>query len=86
MYYARVVGEVVASCKSEPLKGAKLLLIDPISETGKSTGAHRVAVDTVRAGVSDLVACVGSREASVALEHAFVPVDDAIIGVVDAIG
>jgi ethanolamine utilization protein EutN len=86
MYYARVVGEVVATSKSASLKGAKLLLIDPISESGKSTGAHRVAVDTVRAGISDLVACVGSREAALALDDTFAPVDDAIIGVVDAIG
>lgn len=86
MYYARVVGEVIASRKSDPLKGSKLLLIEPISETGVSTGLHRVAVDTVRAGVSDLVACVGSREAALALDDTFVPVDDAIVGVVDAIG
>jgi len=86
MYYARVIGEVVASQKSDSLHGAKLLLIDPLTETGKSTGLHRVAVDTVRAGMSDLVACVGSREAALALDDTFVPVDDAIVGVVDAIG
>lgn len=85
MYYARVIGEVVASQKSESLYGTKLLLIDPLTEAGKSTGLHRVAVDTVRAGVSDLVACVGSREAALALDDTFVPVDDAIVGVVDAI-
>jgi ethanolamine utilization protein EutN len=85
MYYARVVGEVVATQKSESLKASKLLLIEPLTDTGEPTGAHRVAVDTVRAGVHDLVACVGSREAALALDDNFVAVDDAIVGIVDAI-
>ena len=44
--------------------------------------AH-VAVDTVRAGEGDLVYLVGSREAALALETWFVPVDAAIVGIVD---
>lgn len=86
MYSAQVVGEVVASQKSEPLSGAKLLLVDPLNESGQLSGSLRVAVDTVRAGVGDRVACVGSREAALALDDTFVPVDDAIVGIIDAIG
>jgi ethanolamine utilization protein EutN len=40
-------------------------------------------VDTVRAGRGDLVYLVGSREAALALDPWFVPVDAAIVGIVD---
>jgi ethanolamine utilization protein EutN len=83
MYLAKIVGEVVASRKSEALAGSKLLLIDPLDENGTVNGTSRVAVDTVRAGLSDIVACVGSREAALSLEDTFVPVDDAIVGIID---
>ena len=42
-----------------------------------------VAVDTVRAGVGDIVYLVGSREATLAWEPTFVPIDAAIVGIVD---
>jgi microcompartment protein CcmK/EutM len=37
------------------------------------------------AGPRDLVYLVGSREASLALEETFVPVDAAIVGIVDQV-
>jgi len=37
----------------------------------------------VQAGVGDLVYLVGSREAALAVEPTFVPVDAAIVGIVD---
>ena len=40
-------------------------------------------MDTVRAGPGDLVYLVGSREAAESLENSFVPVDAAIVGIVD---
>lgn len=86
MYFAKVVGEVVAATKTELLKGQKLLLIEQVDEQGEPSGALRVAADTVCAGLDDLVACVGSREAALSLEDTFVPVDDAIIGIVDDAG
>jgi ethanolamine utilization protein EutN len=45
-----------------------------------------VADDTGRAGHGELVFLVGSREAALALEPGFVPVDAAVIGIVDAVG
>jgi ethanolamine utilization protein EutN len=85
MYLARVVGNVVATRKVEGLKGQKLLLIQPLDEKGDANGGLQVAVDTVRAGEGDHVSCVGSREAALALSPSFVPVDAAIIGIVDAV-
>jgi ethanolamine utilization protein EutN len=83
MYLGKVIGTVVASQRIEGLDGRKLLLVQPLDEDKQPTGDKEVAVDTVRAGVGDFVFLVGSREAALALEPSFVPVDAAIVGIVD---
>ena len=83
MYLGVVTGTVVAERKAEGLEGKKLLLVQPVDDTGRSTGDVQVAVDTVQAGVGDRVYLVGSREAALALTPWFVPVDAAIVGIVD---
>ena len=83
MYLGKVIGTVVAERKSAGLEGAKLLLVQPLDEDREPTGDKEVAVDTVRAGPGDFVFLVGSREAALALDPFFVPVDAAIVGIVD---
>jgi len=85
MYLGRVVGTVVAERKYEGLGGQKLLLVQPLDHERQPLGGLEVAVDTVRAGDGDLVFLVGSREAALALEPSFVPVDAAIVGIVDRV-
>lgn len=85
MYLGVVTGTVVASRKAAGLEGQKLLLVQPLDDTGRSTGDVQVAVDTVAAGVGDHVYLVGSREAALALNPWFVPVDAAIVGIVDEV-
>jgi ethanolamine utilization protein EutN len=85
MYLGRVQGTVVAERKVDALAGKKLLLVQPVDDTGKPTGDLQVAVDTVQAGVGDLVYLVGSREAALALDPWFVPVDAAIVGLIDGL-
>lgn len=86
MYLGKVIGTVVAGTKVAGLAGQKLLLVQPLDHHQRPAGAAEVAVDTVRAGPGDLVFLVGSREAALALEESFVPVDAAIVGIVDAVG
>lgn len=83
MYLGRVMGTVVANRKVDGLAGAKLLLVQPLDDQMQATGPLQAAVDTVQAGPEDLVYLVGSREAALALEPSFVPVDAAIVGIVD---
>ena len=83
MYLGRVIGTVVASQKYEGLEGKKLLMVQPLNHHLANAGDPHVAVDTVRAGTGELVYLVGSREAALALEPWFVPVDAAIVGIVD---
>ncbi len=85
MYLGRVIGTVVASNKCEGLEGIKLLVVQPLDDDGQPTRGTEVAVDTVRAGTGDHVYLVGSREAALALEESFVPVDAAIVGIVDQV-
>ncbi len=83
MYLGQVIGTVVAERRIEGLEGHKLLLVQPLDEDERPSGAKQVAVDTVQAGPGDLVVLVGSREAALALEPSFVPVDAAIVGLID---
>jgi ethanolamine utilization protein EutN len=85
MYLGRVIGTVVATQKYEGLEGKKLLVVTPLSPKLERSGDDQVAVDTVRAGTGDLVYLVGSREAALALDPWFVPVDAAIVGIVDQV-
>jgi len=84
MLFGRVRGTAVCTVKYPDLKGMKLLIIEPLNKHLEPTGPLQVAVDVVQAGPGDLCVMVRSREASLALrEHKFVPVDLALIGIVD---
>ena len=54
-----------------------------LPQTARAIGDVQAAIDTVQAGVGDLVYLVGSREAALACDPWFVPVDAAIVGIVD---
>lgn len=85
MYLGRVIGTVVAERVAAGMEGHKLLLVQPLDDQLRDAGEHQVAVDTVQAGPRDLVYLVGSREAALALDPWFVPVDAAIVGFVDQV-
>lgn len=86
MYLGEVIGTVVASQRYAGLDGVKLLVVQPVDDQRRPAGKPEVAVDTVQAGPGDFVWLVGSREASMALEETFVPVDAAIVGIVEGVG
>jgi ethanolamine utilization protein EutN len=85
MYLGVVKGTIVADRKAAGLEGVKMLMVQPVDEHGAATGELQAAVDTVQAGVGDHVYLVGSREAALALQTWFVPVDAAIVGIVDGV-
>jgi ethanolamine utilization protein EutN len=66
------------------LEGVKFLIAQPLDKQRRPKGEPVVAADaTAQAGPGELVFIVGSREAALALPTPFVPVDDAIVGIVD---
>ena len=86
MQLARVVGTVVATIKTPGLEGVKLLVIQPLDRSLKPVGSQIVAADAVHmAGPGELVYFVAAREAAQAMPDPFVPVDHAIVGIVDAV-
>jgi ethanolamine utilization protein EutN len=86
MQLARVLGTVVATRKYEGLEGIKFLIVQPLNKAQEPTGEPVVAADaTAQAGPGELVFVVASREAALALPIWFVPVDHAIVGIVDQV-
>jgi ethanolamine utilization protein EutN len=83
---ARVTGTVVASVKADGLEGVKFLLVQPLDRHQQPQGSPVIAADAVHtAGPGELVYIVSAREAAQALPNTFVPVDHAIVGIVDAV-
>jgi ethanolamine utilization protein EutN len=86
MHLGRVVGAVVATVKAEGLTGVRFLIVQPLDKRGNDDGTPVVAADAVAmAGPGELVYFVASREAAEALPERFVPVDHAIVGLVDQV-
>ena len=86
MQLGRVTGTVVATVKAEGLEGVRFLIVQPLDKTLAESGEPVVAADAVyMAGRGELVYFVAAREAAEAMDPAFVPVDHAIVGIVDEV-
>jgi len=84
MLLGRVVGSVVPCVVYGGLEGVPMLLVQPLDQAGQPAGRPLVAADATRmAGPGELVYYEGGREAAMALDPSFVPVDHAIVGIVD---
>ena len=83
MILARVVGTVVATRKDPRLEGKKLIVVKPVSPEGKDEAGYLVAVDTVSAGFKERVLVVSGSSARMAEGCKELPVDTAIVGIVD---
>jgi len=85
MLIARVIGTTVSTVKDEKLTGRKLLVLRQTDEHGTPAGKPYVAIDTVDAGIGDLVlTCAGSsaRQTTITKDC---PVDAVIMGVIDTL-
>lgn len=85
MRLAVVVGQVVATRKDERLVGSKLLVLRPKDSGREPWGGSVVAVDTVGAGVGECVLYVAGYAATRAFRDTDVPVDAAVVGIVDTV-
>lgn len=84
MIFGRVHGTAVCTIKYPGLEGIKLLIVQPLNKQLEPIGSLQVAADVVQAGMGDLCMMVRSREAALAMpEITFVPVDLALVGIID---
>jgi len=85
MLIAKVIGTTVSTIKDEKLVAKKLLIVRQTDEAGNPAGKPFVAVDTVDAGVGDLVlTCAGSsaRQTNITKDT---PVDAVIMAIIDTL-
>jgi ethanolamine utilization protein EutN len=84
MLFGRVRGSAICTLKVPGTQGLKFLVVQPLNKRLEPIGALQVAADIVQAGHGDLCVMVRSREAALAMpEIKFVPIDLALIGIVD---
>ncbi len=84
MLLGRVIGTVVPALTVIELSSTPLLWVQPLDRKGKDEGEPLICADGTRmAGPGQVIYWVASREAALTLEPSFVPVDDAIVGLVD---
>ena len=91
MFLARVTGSVVATQKVASMIGRKLLTVEPLRvDPAKrdrlvTTGRTFVVVDTVGAGQGEMVLIVQGSSARLTSETEKLPIDAAIVGIVDSV-
>jgi ethanolamine utilization protein EutN len=91
MYLAIVEGAVVATKKDPSMNGRKMLLLRPQLVDDKDSSKFRpgqntiVAVDSVGAGVGEMVLFCQGSSARLAPNLKEAPVDAVIIGIVDTV-
>ena len=89
MFLARVTGSVVATQKAAAMTGQKLLMVEPLridpANRTQLIGVGRtfVVVDVLGAGLGETILIVQGSSARMMPETEKLPIDAAIIGIVD---
>lgn len=91
MFIGRITGSLVSTQKVDAMVGQKLLIVEPlrVDENDQSclqpTGRTFVTVDTVGAGEGEIVLCVQGSSARFTEQTKSLPIDAAVIGIVDRV-
>ncbi len=83
MLIAKVIGTTVSTIKDETLVGCKLLILRQTEVDGKAFGKPYVAVDTLDAGIGDLVLTAHGSSGRLTQITKNKPVDAVIMAVID---
>ena len=84
MKLGRVIGNVEGTIKHEAFANTKLMVVQPLDELLKPNGRTHPAIDTVGAGVGDLVLVVEEgKAAQQMLDKKRIPIRTLIVGIVD---
>ncbi|KXG75101.1 EutN/CcmL family microcompartment protein [Thermotalea metallivorans] len=85
MKIGKIIGTVVATRKDERLTGYKLMITQALDVKGQPEGDAIIAVDTVGAGMGELVIFTTGTAARYAADKPQSPIDAAIVGIIDNI-
>lgn len=85
MHIGRVIGTVVATRKDDSLVGCKLMFTQPLNIEYKPIGEPIITVDTVGAGIGEVVIYARGAAARIAALRRESSIDAAIVGIVDNI-
>ncbi len=91
MFLGRIKGSLVSTQKVDVMVGQKLLIVEPLRVNEKDqsdlqpTGRSFVVVDPVGVGEGEVVLCVQGSSARFTPETKNLPIDAAVIGVVDQV-
>ena len=91
MFLAKVTGSVVSTQKVQQMVGQKLLVVEHLrvdeknKKSLKGTGRTFICVDTVGAGEGETVLIVQGSSARFTEDTKMLPIDAAIIGIVDSV-
>jgi microcompartment protein CcmK/EutM len=85
MTLGKVVGTVVATRKDEKLIGSKLLIVEEVDLDGNPLNRYTVAVDSVGAGIGEIVLTASGSSARQTNVTRDKPVDGVIMAIVDFI-
>src|SRR5437764_10816807 len=91
MFVAKVTGSLVATQKVASMTGQKLLVVEPYRVDEKTrdrlvpTGRTFVVVDTLGAGVGEMVLVCQGSSARLTPETEKLPIDAVVIGLVDTV-
>lgn len=83
MLIAKVIGTTVSTVKDEKLVGRKLLIVRQTDERGNPSGKPFIAIDTVDAGLGDLVLTASGSSARQTNITKDTPVDAVIMAMID---
>ena len=91
MFVARVTGSLVATQKVASMTGHKLLIVEPYKVDEKNrdgldpSGRTFVAVETLGAGLDEMVLVCQGSSARLTPETEKLPIDAVVIGLVDTV-
>jgi len=86
VFLGKVIGRLVPAVVYEGMSGVPLLWVQPLDKHGAGAGLPFICADGTRmAGPGETVYWEASREAALTLTPSFVPVDHAVVGIVDTI-
>lgn len=85
MLVGKIIGTVVSTRKDPKLEGLKLLIVQQTDLSGSPKGGQVVAIDSVGAGVGELVLCASGSSARQTESTQNRPVDTVVMAIVDQI-